>query len=76
MQFQLLQEIHQQNPWLTQKNQPILTIPTFRDRLQLDLLMLPEWDTLWTVLVGPRRAGKTTLGKPINRKERLWSQKI
>ena len=25
--------------------------------------MLPEWDRLWTVLVGPRRAGKTTLGK-------------
>ena len=25
--------------------------------------MLPEWDSLWTVLVGPRRAGKTTLGK-------------
>jgi predicted AAA+ superfamily ATPase len=63
MQLQLLQEIQQQNPWLTRKDQPILTIPHFRERLQLDMLMLPEWDPLWTVLVGPRRAGKTTLGK-------------
>jgi len=63
MQLRLLQEIQQQNPWLVRKDQPILAIPNFRNRLQLDMLMLPEWDRLWTVLVGPRRAGKTTLGK-------------
>lgn len=25
--------------------------------------MDPEWDSMWTLLIGPRRAGKTTLGK-------------
>lgn len=63
MKLRLLQEIEQQNPWLRQKNLPILTIPNFRNRLQLDTLLLPEWDQLWTILIGPRRAGKTTLGK-------------
>lgn len=63
MKLRLLQELEQQNPWLIDKNQPILTIPNYRDRLQLDTLLLPEWDRLWTILIGPRRAGKTTLGK-------------
>lgn len=75
MKLRLLQEIQQQNPWLAQqfsvKNSPtnsaadhsIMTIPNYRDRLQFDTLMLPEWDRLWTILIGPRRAGKTTLGK-------------
>lgn len=63
MKLQLLKEIEQQNPWLIKKNQPIVTIPNYRDRLQLEVLLLPEWDRLWTILIGPRRAGKTTLGK-------------
>ena len=63
MKLRLLQEIEQQNPWLAQKGQPILRIPNYRKRLQIDTLLLPEWDQLWTILVGPRRAGKTTLGK-------------
>src|SRR5689334_4752228 len=41
----------------------LMTIPNYRNRLQFDTLMLPEWDRLWTILIGPRRAGKTTLGK-------------
>lgn len=63
MKLQLLKEIEQQNPWLQQKNHPIVTIPNYRNRLQLDTLMFPEWDLIWTILIGPRRAGKTTLGK-------------
>jgi hypothetical protein len=63
MQLQLLQELQQQNPWLSKKDKPVLEMKNFRERLQLDMLMLPEWDQLWTVLVGPRRVGKTTLGK-------------
>jgi len=63
MKLRLLQEIEQQNPWLVQEGQPILKIPNYRKRLQIDTLLLPEWDHLWTILVGPRRAGKTTLGK-------------
>ncbi|MEI8295552.1 MAG: ATP-binding protein [Alphaproteobacteria bacterium] len=63
MQLRLLRELEQQNPWLNKKNQPVLTVPNYRNRLQIDTLMLPEWDKLWTILIGPRRAGKTTLGK-------------
>lgn len=63
MKLRLLKEIEQQNPWLIKKNQPILTLPTYRQRLQIDTLLLSEWDSLWTILIGPRRAGKTTLGK-------------
>lgn len=63
MKLHLIQEIEQQNPWLLQSSAPIVTTPHYRQRLQLDTLLLPDWDTLWTLLIGPRRAGKTTLGK-------------
>ena len=75
MKLRLLQEIEQQNPWLVHQSStkngstspitdhPALTIPSYRNRLQFDTLMLPEWDRLWTILIGPRRSGKTTLGK-------------
>lgn len=75
MQLRLVQEIEQQNPWLvgqfssrqgqepSRLERPALTIPHYRDRLQFETLMLPEWDRLWTILIGPRRSGKTTLGK-------------
>jgi hypothetical protein len=62
MNLQLIQEIEQQNPWLL-KGVAISTIVHYRQRLQLDTLLLEDWDTLWTLLIGPRRAGKTTLGK-------------
>jgi predicted AAA+ superfamily ATPase len=65
--LRLLQEIEQQNPWLAEKSSavehPELTIPHYRNRLQFDTLMLSEWDRMWTILIGPRRSGKTTLGK-------------
>lgn len=63
MKTRLVQVIKQQNPWLEQKNALFLDIPHFYSRLQTDTLLLPDWDTLWTILIGPRRAGKTTLGK-------------
>lgn len=67
MNLQLIKEIIQQNPWLESKlnsKSPIsnISIPNYRHRLQFETLMLPEWDHLWTILIGPRRAGKTTLG--------------
>lgn len=62
MKLSLLKEIEQQNPWLSKKGHRIVRIPNFRQRLQLPTLLLPEWDSLWTILIGPRRAGKTTLG--------------
>ena len=75
MKLRLLREIEQQNPWLVEPSStkdvhaksitdhPALMIPHYRNRLQFDTLMLPEWDRLWTILIGPRRSGKTTLGK-------------
>lgn len=62
MNLGLINEIHQQNPWLL-NSVAILNPEAFRFRLQLDVLKDPEWDSLWTLLIGPRRAGKTTLGK-------------
>ena len=63
MKTRLIQIIEQQNPWLSQKDAPFLSISDFHLRLQLNTLLLSDWDTLWTILIGPRRAGKTTLGK-------------
>jgi hypothetical protein len=59
----LLNEIKQLNPWIEDPSKPIISEADFIPRTQLPELMDPEWDKLWTVLVGPRRAGKTTLGK-------------
>lgn len=63
MDLRTMQEIEQQNPWILSKNYQKLVIPDYRNRLQIDTLLLPEWDSMWTILIGPRRAGKTTLGK-------------
>lgn len=63
MQLRLIKEIHQQNPWILDKNISFLKIPFFYNRLQSEMLMNPEWDSFCTILIGPRRAGKTTLGK-------------
>jgi uncharacterized protein len=63
MNLQLIQEVEQQNPWLSQLNAPILTVSDYHQRIQYKVLQSVDWDTLWTVLIGPRRAGKTTLGK-------------
>ncbi|HLB43422.1 MAG TPA: ATP-binding protein [Gammaproteobacteria bacterium] len=58
----LIDMIHFSNPWLKQPELPILN-SDYIARLQIDKLLLPEWDKLWLVLIGPRQAGKTTLAK-------------
>ncbi len=63
MRLELIKEIEQQNPWLIKKNIPILNLPEYHERQQIETLLLPDWDKFWTILIGPRRAGKTTLGK-------------
>lgn len=63
MNLTLLEEIEQINPWLADKNFPIIDIPNFIPRIQLSQLQDVEWDRLLIILEGPRRAGKTTLGK-------------
>ncbi len=64
--IQLIDEIKQLNPWLDEPGYPIVKEP-FIPRSQVDFLLNPEWDALWTILVGPRRAGKTTLGKYLSK---------
>ncbi len=59
----LLDIIYQQNPWLQSPGRAIIQAERYINRLQLTFLAQPDWDSLWTVLVGPRQAGKTTLGK-------------
>jgi predicted AAA+ superfamily ATPase len=63
MNLQLIRELEQQNPWLVDPLLPILETERYHHRLQLPFLMQSDWDDLWILLIGPRRAGKTTLGK-------------
>lgn len=63
MNIQLIDELHQLNPWLKNPEENILQENTFIPRAQLEQLLDEEWDRYWTILVGPRRAGKTTLGR-------------
>src|SRR5262245_51484256 len=63
MDTDLFDMICQQNPWLQNPAEPIIIDGKYIKRRQYNFLMNPEWDNLWTVLVGPRQAGKTTLGK-------------
>lgn len=59
----LLEVIYQQNPWLESNDNTLITGKNYVPRLQYDFLCQKDWDSLWTVIVGPRQAGKTTLGK-------------
>lgn len=64
METSLLETLYQENPWLKTPNQPFgLEEAKYIHRLQLNFLAKPEWDTLCTILIGPRQAGKTTIGK-------------
>jgi predicted AAA+ superfamily ATPase len=62
----LISLINQANPWLANSNSQIIG-NHYIPRIQTAKLLLPEWDSLWLVLVGPRQAGKTTLAKFISR---------
>jgi hypothetical protein len=59
----LIQQIYTSNPWLSDPKAHILSLDSYIQRLQTQKLLLPDWDNLWLILTGPRRAGKTTLGK-------------
>ena len=61
MKDSLLDQLHLINPWLKNKDQ-IWKVELFFHRTQLEFLVKKSWDDLCTVLVGPRQAGKTTLG--------------
>jgi len=65
MNNELISLINQANPWLKNPSVPILR-NHYISRIQLNKLLLPEWDNLWLVLVGPRQAGKTTLTKMLS----------
>lgn len=65
MNNQLISLIYQANPWLKDPTTPIMA-ENYIPRLQADKLLLPEWDKLWLILVGPRQAGKTTLAKHLS----------
>lgn len=68
MDIKLLEELHLLNPWLRQPSHQIIDPTQFIYRVQLNQLLEVEWDGLWTILIGPRRAGKTTLGTFLARK--------
>ena len=59
----MLSQIKLTNPWLENPALEILNLADYIPRLQAEKLLSSEWDKQWLILVGPRRAGKTTLGK-------------
>jgi uncharacterized protein len=67
MDSELLLSIHQQNPWLQSQESLVSLISSefidYIDRLQSEFLEKEDWDSLWSILIGPRQSGKTTLGK-------------
>ena len=67
MKKELIIEIQQVNPWLQGSGQVIFESADYFSRLQMSVLSQSEWDSLALILVGPRQAGKTTLGKHISR---------
>jgi hypothetical protein len=62
MDLDLQNEIFQLNPWLKSPDFPIIENDLL-PRVQFKELIDGEWDKMWLILIGPRRAGKTTLGK-------------
>lgn len=63
MESRIFNEIDQMNPWLKKGVGDIFNSSQYLARTQATFLLQKEWDALVTVLVGPRQAGKTTLGK-------------
>lgn len=63
MNIELIEEIQQVNPWFQDKNRPIFDTEGYIERQHDKILLLDDWDRLWTILIGPRQSGKTTLGK-------------
>jgi uncharacterized protein len=65
MNIELIELIKQLNPWISNPQKPIIEISQYIRRQQTKKLLSTEWDSLWTILTGPRQAGKTTIGKII-----------
>lgn len=65
METSLLNVINQQNPWLKSSEPIIKPASVYLPRIQFDFLCKMDWDSVWTILIGPRQAGKTTLGKHV-----------
>ncbi len=63
METSLLDSIKLLNGWLADPKIRIFDQPDFIYRRQIETLLLPDWDKLWIILVGPRQSGKTTMGK-------------
>jgi predicted AAA+ superfamily ATPase len=63
MNTELETQIYLLNPWLNNPKVSILDLKHYIPRVQATRLLSPVWDPLCLVLVGPRQAGKTTLGK-------------
>lgn len=68
MNNELIELIKKLNPWLEIGDITLNRPDIFFNREQFDKLLNPVWDTKWTILVGPRQSGKTTLGKHIAKK--------
>ena len=64
MKTELIDFLMLSNPWLAQDraSNNIINEDNLITRAQLPTLLSPTWDKVWTVLIGPRQAGKTTLG--------------
>ncbi len=63
MNVELINEIQQVNKWLVSDRKNVFFQEDYVPRLQEPTLLNSEWEKYWTILIGPRRAGKTTLGK-------------
>ncbi|MFN3234952.1 MAG: ATP-binding protein [Gammaproteobacteria bacterium] len=62
MKKSLIDDVGLSNPWLVDSHE-IIDLTSYIPRAQSELLLSEEWDDMWLTLIGPRRAGKTTLGK-------------
>lgn len=63
MDLKLKAQIERLNPWLKDRKYPILPSDQYIPRIQTSRLVQADRDDLVIVLVGPRQAGKTTLGR-------------
>lgn len=62
MQTSLIEQIKLLNPWLKDPKRLLEENSSYVPRRQESRLFSTAWDSLWTILIGPRQAGKTTLG--------------
>ncbi len=66
MDYDTLNTVKLLNPWLETGDYTPLVESNYKSRIQLYKLLQPEWDQYCTVIIGPRQAGKTTMGKVLS----------